>query len=83
VSFTADTPLGPAGTVARGHEFHYSTPDPVPDSVARVWRLVKRRSGCDEGYAIGRALMSYVHLHFASCPVIPRRFVEVCVEAKK
>jgi len=84
VSFTADTPLGPAGTVARGHEFHYSTLDPVPDSVARVWRLEKRRGGgCHEGYAIGRALMSYVHLHFASCPVIPRRFVAVCVEAKK
>jgi cobyrinic acid a,c-diamide synthase len=84
VSFTADTPLGAAGTVARGHEFHYSTLDPVPESVARAWRVVKRRGGgCDEGYALGRALMSYVHLHFASCPEIPRRFVEACVEAKQ
>src|SRR5438046_2246068 len=31
VALTSDTPIGPAGAVARGHEFHYSTLDPVPD----------------------------------------------------
>jgi len=83
VSFTSDTPLGPAGSVARGHEFHYSTLDAVPDSVTRAWRLEKRHGGGRaEGYVVGRALMSYVHLHFASCPEIPQRFVEACVEAR-
>ncbi len=83
VFFTSDTPLGPAGTVARGHEFHYSTLDPVPDSVARAWRVEKRRGGARaEGYVIGRTLMSYVHLHFASCPEIPRRFVDACTETQ-
>jgi cobyrinic acid a,c-diamide synthase len=79
VVFTSDTLLGPAGTRARGHEFHYSTLDPVPDSVARAWRVEKRRGGARvEGYVIGRTLMSYVHLHFASCPEAPHRFVDAC-----
>ncbi len=83
VFFTSDTPLGPAGTAARGHEFHYSTLDRVPDSVARAWRVEKRRGGGRaEGYVVGRTLMSYVHLHFASCPEIPRRFVDACIEAQ-
>jgi cobyrinic acid a,c-diamide synthase len=83
VSFTSDTPLGPVGTTARGHEFHYSTLDPVPDFVSRTWRVEKRRGGARaEGYVIGRTLMSYVHLHFASCPEIPRRFVDACTQTQ-
>ncbi len=84
VHFTGDTVLGPAGTTARGHEFHYSTLDPVPDSVSRAWRVEKRRGGGGraEGYVIGRTLMSYVHLHFASCPEIPRRFVDACTQTQ-
>src|SRR3989449_7017055 len=35
VALTHDTPIGRAGAVARGHEFHYSTLDPVPDGVER------------------------------------------------
>jgi len=83
VFFTSNTPLGSAGTTARGHEFHYSTLDPVPDSVARAWRVEKRRGGVRaEGYVIGRTLMSYVHLHFASCPQVTRRFVDACTETQ-
>jgi cobyrinic acid a,c-diamide synthase len=83
VLFTSDTPLGPAGRVARGHEFHYSTLDAVPQSVARAWRLQARRGeGRAEGFLVGRTLMSYVHVHFASCPEIPGGFVEACVDAR-
>jgi len=83
VAFASGTPLGPAGRVARGHEFHYSTVDAVPESVARAWRLENRRGGARaEGYLVGRALMSYVHVHFASCPDIPQRFIEACVGAQ-
>jgi len=79
VQFTADSPLGPRGTGARGHEFHYSTLDPVPDSVPRVYHLRQRRGGeRAEGYLVGGALMSYIHLHFASNPDLARNFVEKC-----
>jgi len=84
VRFTADAPLGRAGTVARGHEFHYSTIDPVPHTVPRVWRLDGRHGGDrSEGYLIGRALMTYAHLHFASNPDVPRAFVEACADARR
>ncbi len=84
VTFTGSTPLGPAGSVARGHEFHYSTLGPVPESVERVYRLERRGAvGCAEGYLVGRTLMSYIHLHFASNHELPRGFVAACAAARK
>jgi len=84
IRFSADAPLGRAGTAARGHEFHYSTIDPVPTTVPRVWRLEGRHGGDrPEGYLIGHALMTYVHLHFASNPDLPRAFVEACADARR
>jgi len=72
-----------AGAVARGHEFHYSTLDAVPERVARVYRLEDGRGGDRaEGYLIHRALLSYVHLHFASNPELPRAFVAACADAR-
>jgi cobyrinic acid a,c-diamide synthase len=85
VRFTADNPLGVAGTVARGHEFHYSTLDAVPEGIARVWSLEGRHAGGEraEGYVVHRALISYVHLHFASNPELPRAFVAACEVARR
>jgi cobyrinic acid a,c-diamide synthase len=82
VEFTADAPLGSAGTVARGHEFHYSSMDPVPASVARIYQISRvRGEERPEGYLINQTLMSYVHLHFASSPLIAQRFVDACAAA--
>jgi len=79
VTLASDTLLGPAGTVVRGQEFHASTLGPVPPAIARVYR-VRAPGGGEraEGYAVGGALMSYVHLHFASCPAVAAAFVERC-----
>jgi cobyrinic acid a,c-diamide synthase len=79
VRFTGDSILGPAGVTARGHEFHFSSSDPVPASVPRAWRL--ERPGGEaraEGYAIGGVLATYVHLHFVSSPGLATAFVEAC-----
>jgi len=83
VRLAADSPLGPAGIVARGHEFHASTMDPVPGSVRRVYQTVGR-AGAErsEGYLIGSTLMSYVHLHFGSAPGLAPAFVESCARAR-
>lgn len=84
VRFVADTPLGRAGTVARGHEFHYSSMDPVPASVPRVWRLTSRDGEeCREGYLVGRTLLTYAHLHFASAPGLAPSLVEACADARR
>src|SRR5262249_27852483 len=83
VTFVSATPLGPAGAVARGQEFHCSTLDSVPDGVARVYRLEQRGGpGRAEGYLVGRTLMSYVHLHFASNRVLPRAFAAACAGSR-
>jgi cobyrinic acid a,c-diamide synthase len=84
VVFTADAPLGGAGTLARGHEFHYSTMDPVPESIERVYRIQSAGGQTrSEGYLVDRALMSYVHLHFASSPTLARCFVDACASAAR
>jgi cobyrinic acid a,c-diamide synthase len=83
VELTADCPLGRAGGVARGQEFHASTLGPVPPTIARAYR-VRGPGDHDrpEGYLVGRALMSYVHLHFASNMALPAAFVDACAERR-
>jgi cobyrinic acid a,c-diamide synthase len=83
VTTMAPSSLGPAGATARGHEFHYSTLDPVPSSVPRVYRLADTRGGeRAEGYQIGRALVSYAHLHFASNPELAPALVDACARRR-
>ena len=78
VTVTADTVVGPAGTTLRGHEFHYSTIDPMPSAVARHYRLA---DGRQEGYLVnGRTLGGYLHLHFGSQPEVAAHFVRTCQE---
>ncbi|TVM17975.1 cobyrinate a,c-diamide synthase [Oceanidesulfovibrio indonesiensis] len=87
VTTTADTLLGPAGTVLRGHEFHYSFTSEFPDDAALldagvqpVYAVTDRRGELltVTGYSAGGVLASYVHLHFGSNPQAARCFVERC-----
>lgn len=74
------------GEKARGHEFHYSEwiDSSSPDSVDRLkkpYRLFRggeSSEGREEGFSHDRLLASYVHLHFASNPNIPERWVSSC-----
>jgi len=76
VSFTADCLLGRAGATARGHSFHYSTIDGVPD-LACAYRVRSTLSDIEgtEGYVVGHVLASYIHLHFLSNPELSANFV--------
>ena len=79
VELTADSLLGPAGTVARGHEFHYSEIGPMPERIERGYQV--RRRGVDlgeEGFRYRNCLASYVHLHFGSNPGLAPSFVTAC-----
>lgn len=80
VSLTADTILGPAGTVIRGHEFHYSDIEPTGANCDTVYH-VSDRAGVDKppgGYYRNRTLGSYIHLHFGSQPQVAEHFVTAC-----
>jgi cobyrinic acid a,c-diamide synthase len=65
-----DSPLGPAGTIARGQEFHQSRILPgaiepnlfdLTTSDAKKWRT---------GFQRSNVVAAYPHLHFASCPTL-------------
>jgi len=83
VTLRVDGPLGAAGTVVRGQEFHASTLGPVPEGVPRVYR-VRAPGGGEraEGFVVGRTLMSYLHLHFASNPAVAAAFVTACAVSR-
>jgi cobyrinic acid a,c-diamide synthase len=54
-----------ASGMARGHEFRYSTIDPLPGDGHWAHRVHATHA-------------SYVHLHFLSCPQFARDFVDAC-----
>jgi len=80
LTLTADSLLGPAGSRLRGHEFHYSTIDPMPDEIERVYRLTDGRA---EGYGVNRrTLGSYLHLHFGGSPETAGHIAGCCRAAR-
>ncbi len=79
--------LGLPGLRLRGHEFHYSEiveseNDPALELVYELQGR-KRKASSLEGYRVGSALASYVHLHWGSAPAAPEAFVERCREWKR
>ena len=84
VTLETDTPIGPAGTRFRGHQFRYSRLS-EPDGTVELAYSV-RRPGSEEplreGYRIGNnVLASYVHAHWASNPRVAEAFVTSCRRA--
>ena len=75
ISLKKECLLGPAGTVLRGHEFHYSDIDRMPDSVERIYQV---NNDTEEGYSYKNVLGGYIHLHFGSCPEAIETFVQAC-----
>jgi cobyrinic acid a,c-diamide synthase len=67
-----------AGETLRGHEFHYSTCEALPESISRLYALqpdALRPEARVEGAQAGNTLASYVHLHFLALPELAARFV--------
>jgi len=65
------TPLGPAGTALRGHEFHRSSVEPAGDAL----ELSSRFGTATAGFASPRLFASYLHQHLAAAPALAERFV--------
>jgi cobyrinic acid a,c-diamide synthase len=65
---TQASPLGPPGTTARGHEFHYSRLEPL-GSLHYAGELETSRGEVrPDGIVSGNLWASYAHLHFGSNP---------------
>ena len=61
-----DCILGVRGALVKGHEFHYSDIDYVdkePELLKKYEHLYSLDNNSHEGYSVGSALGSYVHLH--------------------
>ncbi len=66
VKTTRVSPLGPAGTTARGHEFHYSRLEPL----GALEYAAELEPGRPDGLVCGGLYAGYAHLHFGSNPAI-------------
>jgi cobyrinic acid a,c-diamide synthase len=67
---TRPSPLGPAGTTLRGHEFHYSTCEPAGDALVLASRWGERH----EGWATPTLLATYLHHHPGGDPSVLASF---------
>jgi cobyrinic acid a,c-diamide synthase len=74
---SADSPVGPAGTGLRGHEFHYSTVDPGGDAL----RLSSRWGTRGDGFVTPSLLASYLHIHPGGDPAPVTAFARACALA--
>ncbi len=85
VTLTAPGLLGPAGTRARGHEFHYSEIMDGTGGLATQYHITARQGQKTEaeGYGFNHVLASYVHLHFLSNPEVARHLVDKCREYRQ
>jgi cobyrinic acid a,c-diamide synthase len=69
------TPWLPPGQTVRGHEFHYSTVEPIGVAAPPAWRLSARGTSLEEGAVQGGVQASYLHVHWAAHRDIAHRFV--------
>jgi cobyrinic acid a,c-diamide synthase len=69
---TRPTPLGPAGSMARGHEFHYSRSEILGPVVYGTELDRGRGTPRSDGFISGNLLAGYAHLHFGSNPEVAR-----------
>jgi cobyrinic acid a,c-diamide synthase len=68
---TTPSPIGPAGTTLRGHEFHYSTCSPGGTALQLRSRFVDRT----DGFATPTLLATYLHWHAGGDPSPAEAFV--------
>lgn len=80
VRLARDCFFGPASTVLRGHEFHYSVIDAMPEHIERIYTVNSSVNGDDrnEGYRYKNVLGGYLHLHFGFNPRMAGEFVRAC-----
>lgn len=75
----ADGPILRRGQEVRGHEFHWSRLDREPQGEAAYLITEQDRR---EGFLMGNALASYVHVHFASQAGLAQQLIEFCEQER-
>ena len=75
----ASSPLAPAGTVVRAHEFHRTVSAPA-HGPSPAWRL---SDGSEHGWASDSLLASYLHVHWAGVPAAAGRLVAAAADSRR
>ncbi|MEG1602194.1 MAG: cobyrinate a,c-diamide synthase [Cloacibacillus sp.] len=77
----ADCVIAKKGETLRGHEFHFSSMEPLAPAQS-AFLFTKNRTGesYPGGFANENILGSYLHLHFAGFPKAAERFVQQCAK---
>ena len=80
VRTTVSSILGVAGSVYRGHEFHYSRLEGEAPQADNIYEVRDRNGDYPKGMGLTkhRVLGSYIHLHFGSNPNLAPSFVRAC-----
>jgi cobyrinic acid a,c-diamide synthase len=73
---TRPTPLGPAGTVVRGHEFHYSRLEALGPLTHAAEIEHRGEPPRPDGFVAGGLIGGYAHLHFGSNPDVPAALLQ-------
>jgi cobyrinic acid a,c-diamide synthase len=71
VATTRQSILGPAGTIARGHQFHCSRCSSRSD----LYRVRQGPRDYCEGFVFPNGIASYIHLHFLSNSALARNML--------
>lgn len=66
-----ESPLGPAGTALRGHEFHRTVVEPPGEALELSGRFGQGTAG----YASASLFAGYLHQHLSASPELAERFV--------
>ncbi|MDR1690607.1 MAG: cobyrinate a,c-diamide synthase [Candidatus Methanoplasma sp.] len=77
----SDNVLCEKGWTVRGHEFHYSSVLPsAPEKYVFDLNVGKGIADGKDGISVNNTVGGYTHIHFASNPKIPKRFVDCCID---
>nr|WP_272495658.1 cobyrinate a,c-diamide synthase [Bacillus pinisoli] len=73
--------LLPQDTIAKGHEYHYSSFEPT-DNIDYAYETKGYFHTGKEGYMKHHLVAGYTHFHFASCPELVLNWIQLCKERK-
>ena len=72
ITTTGKSILGPCGTAARGHQFHYSK---CVSGAGNAYQVRQGQRAYTEGFVFANGIASYIHLHFLSNPALARNML--------
>lgn len=77
--------LADEGAELRGHEFHFSTMEPIAEDFPWAYCMqgIRQREPHREGYALRNVTASYLHMNFDGNPGAADRFVESCAAYRR